>query len=358
MALLWAASPSGAANGPPGGPATIWPSPPLSGPWIDPGRLLDPGATAPAVFREAQFLPRPERRSSFWVVRTSDCPQVMGSDPWPCLQVLQFDADGHLLPSDLGALLAQAAAGRPVLVIAHGNLNFGRLAINTAVWGQEMLLRYGALPPEAVVVLFDWPSDRVYHNDLRDLHEKMRRAFVSGYHLARFLQAFPPGSRLCLLGQSDGGRLVSSALHLLGGGLLDSMDHDPPVGLPGGPPSLRLRAVVIAAASDHDWLNPGKRFDHALWACEAFLNLYNRCDRALLPYPLARLSGHHRALGRIGLQGADHHRLGPWAARYAERDMHPYLGREHTLYGALVHPQIARWIAFYTWSTAAPLPPG
>ena len=44
-------------------------------------------------------------------------------------------------------------------------------------------------------------------------------------------------------------------------------------------------------------------------------------------------------------------RLGPLAMRYEERDLHPILGMEHTLLGAVAHPSIARWIAPYTWAT-------
>ena len=82
------------------------------------------------------------------------------------------------------------------------------------------------------MIAFDWPSQRIYRNDTRDINEKGRRAFVAAYHLARFIQAFPPESRICVLGQSYGGRVVPSALHLMGGGGLNSQDHDPPVRTP------------------------------------------------------------------------------------------------------------------------------
>ena len=52
------------------------------------------------------------------------------------------------------------------------------------------------------------------------------------------------------------GRVVPSALHLLGGGCLNSQDRDPEVRLPTLRPDLQLRAVIVAGASDHDWLVP------------------------------------------------------------------------------------------------------
>ena len=40
-------------------------------------------------------LPAPSRSGSrFWIVSTRDCPQEMGTDPWPCLKVRHFDAAG------------------------------------------------------------------------------------------------------------------------------------------------------------------------------------------------------------------------------------------------------------------------
>jgi hypothetical protein len=273
----------------------------------------------------------------------------MGSDPWPCLKILHFDARGELEECDPRELLAQTV-GRPVLIQVQGSLTTPDTALGGLLWTHSWLGLVRAIVPETVVIAFDWPSQRVYHNDLRDINEKGRRAYVAAYHLARFVQAFPPESRVCLLGQSYGGRVVPSALHLLGGGCLNSQDHDPPVRLPMDRPDLHLRAVVIAGASDHDWLDPGKRLDRALPACECFLNLYNHKDEALSRYPLLFRSGHRRALGRLGLTNKDLEHLGPLAARYQEFDVDAELGREHTLLDAVANPIIARKIAPYVWA--------
>ena len=55
---------------------------------------LDPRTGWPFVLLD-HFRPRPERVERFWVVQTRDCPQEMGTDPWPELKVLHFDADGR-----------------------------------------------------------------------------------------------------------------------------------------------------------------------------------------------------------------------------------------------------------------------
>jgi hypothetical protein len=285
----------------------------------------------------------------FWVVQTRDCPQEMGTDPWPCLRVLHMDDQGEMVERDPADLLSQVA-GRPVLVQVQGSLTTPDIALGGMLWTHTWLEQNRALLPEAVVIAFDWPSQRVYSNSVRDINEKGRRAFVAAFHLAKFLQAFPPESRVCLLGQSYGGRVVPSALHLLGGGCLNSMAHDPPVRLPAVRPDMHVRGIIIAGASDRTWLDPGQRLDRALVGCEGFLNLYNRRDEALRFYPFLIRSNHHRALGRIGLTNQDFDRLGPLGARYEEHDVHDILGVEHSLLDAVANPQVARMMAPYLFN--------
>jgi hypothetical protein len=342
-----------------------------------PGSRFDPGAAGPGISQSGNenFLdgaldprtgwpfvlfdhvrPRPERVERLWVVSTRACPQQMGTDPWPCLKVLHFNDEGDLIERDPAELLAQAT-GRPVLVQVQGSLTTPDAALGGLLWTHSWLDYNRALLPDTVVVAFDWPSQRVYRSDYYDVNEKGRRAYIAAYHLARFLQAFPPASRICLIGQSYGGRVVPSALHLLGGGALDSQSHDPEVRLPALRPDLHVRAVVLGAASDHDWLDPGRRLDRALVGCEAMLNLYNRRDEALRLYPFLLRGGHRHALGLVGLSGRDLESLGPLAARYDEHDVHDLLGREHTLLDAVASPQIAQRIAPYAFNPNPAPPP-
>ena len=249
------------------------------------------------------FQPRTERLAAFWIVSSRDCPQEMGTDPWPCLKVRHFDDTGELVETD-PSILFQQTVGQPVLIQVQGSLTTPDVALGGLLWTHSWLERNRAMLPGTVVIAFDWPSQRVYRNDVRDINEKGRRAYIAAYHLARFIQGFPPESRVCVLGQSYGGRVVPSALHLLGGGSLNSQSHDPEIALPTTRPDLHLRAIVLAGASDHTWLDPGARLDHALNACEGLLNLYNRRDEALRFYLLLFRSGHHYALGASGSRTA------------------------------------------------------
>jgi hypothetical protein len=337
-----------------------------------PGSLIDPGASGPGIGNTGRdmflggaldpetgwpfvwldhFKPRTERVRNFWVVSTRDCPQEMGTDPCPCLQVLHFNENGELEERDPAELFEQVV-GHPVLIQVQGNFTNPDSALGGLLWTHSWLTANRALPPDVIVIAFDWPSQRVYRLDVIDVNEKGRRSYVAGYHLARFVQSFPAESRICLLGQSYGGRVVVSALHLLAGGASNSQDFDPRVRLPSLRCDLHLRAVILGGANDHNWLNPGLRFDRALLACEAFMNFYNRRDIALFLYPFLTKSGHHHATGRVGLKNSDLERLGPLAAKYAEYDVHDLLGDDHTLLDAVANPEIARRLAPYVWAPA------
>jgi hypothetical protein len=144
--------------------------------------------------------------------------------------------------------------------------------------------------------------------------------------------------------------VVPAAFHLLGGGDLNSQDHDARVRLAAVRPDLHLRAIVVEGASDHFWLDPDARFGRALHACEGLLNLYNRRDEGLIYYPFLVRGGHHKALGRVGLNQRDLNQLGRVAARYTEYDTQNELGREHTLLDTVANRKIACLMAPYLWS--------
>jgi hypothetical protein len=262
------------------------------------------------------------------------------------MTVSHFDEDGNLVQRDFSELFAQTV-GRPVLIQVQGSMTTPDIALGGMLWSHSWLQANRAITPDTVVIAFDWPSQRIYRNDFLDVNEKGRRAFVAAYHLAQFVQAFPASSRICLLGQSYGGRVVPGALHLLGGGQLG---NHPCVGLAGVRPDLDLRGIIIAGASDRNWLDPGQKFDRALHAVTGFLNLYNRRDESLILYPFLIRSGHRNALGRLGLSNHDFDKLGPLAARYEEHDINDILGTEHSLLDATANPRIGRWIAPYAWA--------
>ncbi len=290
-----------------------------------------------------------EQPSNLWIVQRRDCRQEIGIDPRPCLKILHLDADGHLEEKTSDALWKHVH-GRPILIQVQGIEVSRDLALDGMIKTRRWLAQSDALPPDAVIITFDWPSQSRFLFVIPRVNEECRRAVVAGYHLAHFIQAFPTGSRICLLGHSHGGRAVAASLHLLGGGELNSRLGGEPVRLTQRS-DLRVRGVVLAAGIDHQWLNPGNKLGQALAGCEAFCSLNNRRDPLLLFYPLMSNGGHGWALGRVGLLPDDRDRLGPLAKKFVERDYHHLVGYNHTLYAIMAHPEIARWIAPFTWAT-------
>lgn len=292
-----------------------------------------------------------------WIVHTRACEQKMGSDPWPSIAIGRLDEKGEPLHgTDPEALLARMT-GRPSVFFIHGNGYTFRDAVNEAIRIRAILEANGGLPPQTVFVVFDWPSERVLPNLILDLNEKARRSRVASYHFARFLQTAPPGSRVCLLGQSDGGRIVLTTMHLLSGAPLAAFWSEPEVQLSSGRTDLRLRAVVLEAAAGHHWLNPGERLHQALPVCESLLNLRNCGDFALAGYIFGVYTGLRPALGQVGFLSSDLKRLGPLSARVKQINLYPQVGISHTTFPeALDLPEVAEQIAHYTSWTDVTLP--
>jgi hypothetical protein len=89
-----------------------------------------------------------------------------------------------------------------------------------------------------------------------------------------------------------------------------------------------LRAVLLAAAIDHDWLNPGERYGQALLAPEKVLVMRNSRDATLGIYPLRKGLG-ERALGRCGLGADDRFALGPIGSKVVEMDVARFADWHH-----------------------------
>jgi hypothetical protein len=304
-------------------------------------RFLAPGLLV-FLFGQAHAEP-PE----YWYVSTRACTQVLGAEPGRSLQVSRFDSDGCIARCDPGQLQV-AANGRPVIFLIHGSYYTARLAVAEGPRIRNSLSAHRALTPDAIVVNFDWPSELNQLNVIRDVNDKARLAFVAGFHLARLLQGFPAGTRISLVGHSHGGLVALSALQLLAGGTLDTGEEA--TVLLEASPTLRLRAVVIAAATDRDWLDPGGRLDHALAASDGVLCLYNPLDPILTAQPFGRYSDRRRALGKSGMSDAEQQRLGSLAARYFQQSIALQLGPRHTFRGAVANPVIVGWIRAYTWA--------
>ncbi len=317
---------------------------PESGPADFHTAITAPGATH-AVSDPAEATSLVET----WVVHTRACEQKMGTDPWSSITVARFDGLGLPLHGAPAEALLDRMAGRTSVLLIHGYGYSYRAAVQEAVKVREQLEAAGGLLPETVFIIFDWPSERELRGLYADLNEKSRRTRIAAFHLARFLQESPAGSRVCLLGQSDGGRLALTTMHLLSGAVLPSIFGEPSAQLSAGRPDLRFRCVILDAAAGHHWLNPGERLDQSLPSCEALFNIYNTGDAALMFFILGRFTGFRPAIGMVGLTKHDMAALGPLGARVEQIDLHSRVGFSHTSFPqALGFSDIAGRIAQYT----------
>ena len=181
---------------------------------------LQAGITEPAASGAVSDSAEAASLVETWVVHTRACEQKIGTDPWASITVGRFDGLGMPLHGTPPEALLERMAGRTSVFLIHGYGYSYRAAVEEAVTVRGQLEGAGGLPPETVFIVFDWPSERELRGLYADLNEKSRRTRIAAFHLARFLQESPPGSRVCLLGQSDGGRLALSTMHLLSGAVL------------------------------------------------------------------------------------------------------------------------------------------
>jgi predicted esterase len=287
-----------------------------------------------------------------WIVHTRACEQKLGSDPWSSITIGRLDEGGGPLHAAEPDALFARMSGRPSVFFVHGAGYTYQDAVEEAVNIRTVLEANGGFSPETLFVAFDWPSERELGDFIQDLNEQSRRSRVASYHLARFLQSAPPDSRICLMGQSNGGRIVLMAVHLLSGAPLQPFWTEPEVALTSSRSDLRIRAVLVDAAAGHHWLNPGERLHQALPMCESLLNLRNCADYALSVYVFGIYTGLRPPIGQVGLTARDLRVLGPLSARVEQINMHSRVGFSHTsIPQALGLPDIAERIAHYTsWS--------
>lgn len=189
------------------------------------------------------------------------------------------------------------------------------------------------------VVYYRWPSGLPLFPCTKLTSAVLgRRAGYHGFYLAGVLSRLPAGSRVCLFGHSHGVRISMSALHLLGGGCVQGYEFKRQPCREQSQP--RIRLLAAAAAFDHHWLNPGERYDRALYATEGVLNFRTPKDWVLRLYPCRKPCG-RRAFGTMGLLADDREKLGALAFRIRQYDVERTVGRGHTIHHYYERPQLA-----------------
>ncbi|MFO0428890.1 MAG: hypothetical protein ACK526_20155 [Planctomyces sp.] len=278
----------------------------------------------------------------FWILSTHNSPQSFDdSMPRFCPSVLRYDACSGYRQSSFGELQNSVIPGIPVCFAVHGSFVDWQSVLNESrgVW---KWLREGCGARNLQVIYFTWPSDRPYTPLVQiDIGVLGRRAARNGFYLADAIQSLPAECPVSMMGHSHGTRVISSCLHLMGGGAIENISHPTVVNT-----GRRIRAVFAASAIDHDWLNPTERYGCALRSVECLLNLQNALDPCLAIYPLRRPFS-SRALGHAGFTRKDVRAMGWLGRKVRNVDVSGDVGVGHLWPNYFRNPRLAHRISGY-----------
>jgi hypothetical protein len=302
-------------------------------------------AAPPAVFNDCDY----------WIVSSRGCDgRVQAGDGGRCLSFFRRTCERTLVAENRDTFLASIRADRPVCFVVHGSYNWWR----DVVAESRKINRWvrSALPGAPLqVVIFTWPSDGnlpfVFPVDIAILG---RKSAAHSIYLATLITQLPKDQRVVIVGHSHGARTATAALHLLGGGTLEGGQSLPP----GFSVPDHLRAVLLAAAIDHQWLNPGDRYGQALLVPEQVLLIRNSRDATLAVYPMRKGLG-ERALGKEGLNQQDRFVLGPLGSKIVELDAADFANWHHSFADYHQHPELsAAMVPFVYFEERTPVTVG
>ena len=239
--------------------------------------------------------PRCRPQDQIWLVssRGIGCASSCSAGD-PQLQYSQY-VDGRWFPSTLELLLASDDPSVATTVYSHGNQVTSVDAKSMGISAYRQVVKKANDPAPLRFIIWSWPSERI-PGILRDVRIKAERANGEGYYLAWLIDRMRPDVRVTLMGYSYGSRVVTGALHVLGGGQVAGKTLVERV----NPERTPLKAVLMAAAVNNDWLLPGHKHGLALTQVDQLLLLNNPCDRVLRRYRFVS-PDRPQALGYTGL---------------------------------------------------------
>ena len=239
-----------------------------------------------------------EGSNQVWVVDTRPAPSSRPADDAPGLFSFRLrDGDsGQWQASDWESFVASDDENLPTAFFIHGNLTGYRAAVD-AGWMAYRLLECQAAGRPFRFVVWSWPAERVLRRHRPDFQLKACRSDVQGCYLAQLINRMDPAVPVTLIGHSYGARAITGAAHVLSGGTLAGWEM-PEEYVPNK--RIRVRAILVAAALDNDWLLPGRKHGLALGQLDSVLLTRNWSDTGLKWYPLMSRTRGPRALGRTG----------------------------------------------------------
>lgn len=280
-----------------------------------------------------QPFPRPQ--DQIWLVGTRHLPSIRcgalatsgvhvhryrATRGWQVADTTTFYASDD--PDVLTCVYVHAARVDDELVIPRGLAIYRKL-----VFGRT------AAPPPVRMVIWRWPADKT-RRPLKDFRRQAPRADTDACYLGRFLAGIDPDVKVSLIGFSMGPRIITGAMHLLGGGSL----HGFALPTAAGKPCVRVRAVLWAPAVHSQWLWPDWPHGKATVPLDQMLVLYNSLDPVLARYAVVERCASPTALGFTGVPSPE--RLGPAQSRIATADLRCVLGKVHAFDRYIAAPYV------------------
>jgi len=289
---------------------------------------------SPAVSRGPVFQEVP---GGYWIVSSRDARLAPGAVDSSRSMSYYYRTPHSMQSFPREVFLQTLRVDRPTCITIHGSYNYWPDVLSESVrslrWVQQ-----SARGREVQFVYYSWPADGYAHLVFPlELMAMGRRASRHSLYLANLMSQFPPEQPICLVGHSHGARCSVGALHTLGGGALEDGSRLPA----GSPVPRRINAVLLAAAVDHDWLNPGERYGAALPVVNQMLVMQNERDSWLNAYPLKDLLGNRQALGQGGFQETDTVRMNDQMGKITVVDASPFAGRSHDFRAFYSRPELA-----------------
>lgn len=217
--------------------------------------------------------------------------------------------------------VAEAGPAVRTLVFVHGNQISASDAKLQGLAVYRRLARLCDGDEPIRFVIFSWPSDRI-QGLLRDVRVKAARTGPAGCQLAWLIDQMPSETQLSLVGFSFGARIITGALHILGGGRLGGCELVERV----HPDRAPVNVVLMSAALHAHWLGEGRYHGLAMTQVDQMLLLNNCADLAMRYYRLIDRS-RPAALGYRGPTCLSSY----YRSKIHMRDMSRQIGSEHDL---------------------------
>ena len=278
-----------------------------------------------------------------WLISTRRAPLCSpGLEADQPLDYWYLDADRQWVPADREAFMAADDPAVPTSVFIHGNRAGHQRAVRMGSDLYRELAKHAGDRPFRFVI-WSWPADRIRGRNRYDVRVKAARSDVQSYYLARWVERIDPDVPLGMMGYSFGARVITGALHVLAGGRVAgrALAECP------GATRVPVRAVLVAAALDSDWLLPGRRNGLALSRLDRVLITRNGCDPVLRWYPLMYHRHGPQALGYAG--PACPGRLGDDQQKLDVLGMSCSVGKAHEWICYLRAPALRDRLAWYAF---------